>query len=86
MKNFLKGHYVWLFMAIFFAAILMFFSRNMPNPTNAGWFIGVTGGLSAYILQAWHHSKYKTTCFDWLNVGIAIFVFVVAALIRSFCD
>jgi len=86
MENMLKGHFVWLFGAIFAAVILMFITRNAPSALNAGWFIGVFGSICAFVLQAWHHNKYKTTYFDLLNVGIAVFVFVVAGVIRAFVE
>lgn len=86
MKNFLSGNLVWVFGAVFCAFILCFISKDMPNATAAGWFVTVTGSLSAYCLQEWYHNEYKTERFDWFNFGLAFVVFVFAGVIRAFAE
>lgn len=85
MKNFLKGHFVWLFGAIFFAVILLFLTKD-SNPQFAAWTTFIVGSCSACGLQYWYHKKYETARFDLLNVGVAIFIFVVFSTIRSFME
>lgn len=83
-ENFLKGHLVWLFGAIFIAFILCFITKDMPNTTAAGWFIAVFGTAGAGILQAWYHKEYNTDIYDWFNVGISAIIFILAAIARVF--
>lgn len=85
-ENFLKGHLVWLFGAIFIAFILCFITKDMPNETAAGWFVTMFGTIGAGILQAWHHKEFKTDKYDWFNVGIAAIIFIFAGLIRTFAE
>lgn len=86
MKNFLSGNLVWVFGAVFCAFILCFISKDMPNQTAAGWFVTVVGSVAAFVLQAWHHKKYATPKFNWLNVGIAVVVMIFAGIIRAFAE
>lgn len=86
MKEMLKGQLVWLFGGVFLAFILCFISKDMPNQTSAGWFVTVVGSVAAFVLQAWHHKKYATPKFNWLNVGIAVVVMIFAGIIRAFAE
>lgn len=86
MKEMLKGQLVWLFGGVFLAFILCFISKDMPNQTAAGWFVTVVGSIAAFVLQAWHHKKYATPKFNWLNVGVAVVVMIFAGIIRAFAN
>lgn len=86
MKEMLKGQLVWLFGGVFLAFILCFISKDMPNQTAAGWFVTVVGSVAAFVLQAWHHKKYATPKFNWLNVGIVVVVMIFAGIIRAFAE
>lgn len=84
-RGFLSGSLVWTFGAIFFAFILCFLCKDMPNEVVAGWVVAVAGSACAAALQGWYSQEFEKK-YNWFHVGLATVIFIFAGLIRTLAE